>query len=262
MSASNSIVLGRYNRANTRASSGYGRSSSAASSSFSSRETRRPSCESADFGSRESRRASSNGTSAVYRDMPRREHARGAVAANRPSREATSRGRTVSGRAASEARRRAAGEGEDHRRTANVASQAQGVLAWAMEHRALSIAFVAIVALALMLYPPLKALYGASRTNALLSTQLSSVTATNDTLQGEVDNLMTREGIEDEARRRGYVTEGDTPVDMSGVEDSGGASSDSTVSTDESASTASDPWYVSALDFIFGYNPADQGVSQ
>ena len=262
MSASNSIVLGRYNRANTRASSGYGRSSSAASSSFSSHETRRSSRESADFGSRESRRASSSGTSAAYRDMPRRERARGVVAANRPSREASSRGRAVSGGAASEARRRAAGEGEDHRRAANVASQAQGVLAWAMEHRALSIALVAIVALALMLYPPLKALYGASRTNALLSTQLSSVTATNDTLQGEVDNLMTREGIEDEARRRGYVTEGDTPVDMSGVEDSGGASSDSTVSTDESASTASDPWYVSALDFIFGYDPADQGVSQ
>lgn len=262
MSASNSIVLGRYNRANTRASSGYGRSSSAASSSFSSHEAHRSSRESADFGSRESRRASSSGTSAAYRDMPRRERAHGVVAANRPSREATSRGRAVSGRAATEARRRTTGEGEDHRHTANVASQAQGVLAWAMEHRALSIALVAIVVLALMLYPPLKALYGASRTNVLLSTQLSSVTATNDTLQGEVDNLMTREGIEDEARRRGYVTEGDTPVDMSGVEDSGGASSDSTVSTDESASTASDPWYVSALDFIFGYNPADQGVSQ
>lgn len=262
MSASNSIVLGRYNRANTRASSGYGRSSSAASSSFSSHETRRSSRESAGSGSREGRRASSADTSTTYRDMPRRERARGVVAANRPSREASSRGRAVSGRAASEARRRTTGEGEDHRRTANVASQAQSVLAWAMEHRALSIALVAIVALALMLYPPIKALYGASRTSALLSTQLSSVTATNDTLQGEVDNLMTREGIEDEARRRGYVTEGDTPVDMSGVEDSGGASSDSTVSTDESASTASDPWYVSALDFIFGYNPADQGVSQ
>lgn len=262
MSASNSIVLGRYNRTNTRASSGNGRFSSASSSSFSSHETRRSSRESADFGSRESRRASSGGTSAAYRDMPRRERARGVVAANRPSREASSRGRAVSGRAASEARRHTTGEGEDHRRTANVASQAQGVLAWAMEHRALSIALVAIVALALMLYPPIKALYGASRTSALLSTQLSSVTATNDTLQGEVDNLMTREGIEDEARRRGYVAEGDTPVDMSGVEDSGGASSDSTVSTDESAPAASDPWYVSALDFIFGYNPADQGVSQ
>lgn len=261
MSASNSIVLGRYNRANTRASSGYGRSSSAASSSFSSYEARR-SRESAGSGSREGRRASSSDASTTYRDMPRRQRARGPVAANRPSREASSRGRAVSGRAASEARRHTAGEGEDRHRAAGVSSQAQGVLAWAMEHRALSIALVAIVALALMLYPPLKALYGASRTNALLSTQLSSVTATNDTLQGEVDNLMTREGIEDEARRRGYVTEGDTPVDMSGVEDSGGASSDSTVSTDESTSTASDPWYVSALDFIFGYNPADQGVSQ
>ena len=262
MSASNSIVLGRYNRANTRASSGYGRSSSAASSSFSSHETRRSSRESADFGSRESRRASSSGTSAAYRDMPRRERARGVVAASKPSHEASSRGRSAAGRTASEARRRTAGEGEGHRRAANVASQAQGVLAWAMGHRVLSIALVVIVVLVLMLYPPIKTLYGASRTNALLSTQLNSVTATNDTLQGEVDNLMTREGIEDEARRRGYVAEGDTPVDMSGVEDSGGASSDSTVSTDESASTAGDPWYVSVLDFIFGYNPADQGVSQ
>ena len=259
MSASNSIVLGRYNRTNTRASSGYGRSSSASNPSFSSYEGRR-SRESTGSGSRESRRASSSGASAAYRDVPRRERARGVVAANKPSREASSCGRSVSGRAASEARRRTAGEGG--RRAANVASRAQGVLAWAMGHRALSIALVVIVALVLMLYPPIKALYGASRTNALLSSQLGSVTATNDTLQGEVDSLMTREGIEDEARRRGYVAEGDTPVDMSGVEDSGGASSDSTVSTDESAPAASDPWYVSALDFIFGYNPADQGVSQ
>lgn len=261
MSASNSIVLGRYNRTSTRASSGYERSSSASSPSFSSYESRR-SRESADSGSRESRRASSSGTSAAYRDVPRREHARGVVAANKPSREAPSRGRSVSGHAASEGGRRTAGEDEGGRRAANVASRAQGILAWVMGHRALSIALVAIAALVLMLYPPIKALYGASRTNALLSCQLSSVTATNDALQGEVDNLMTREGIEDEARRRGYVTEGDTPVDMSGVEDSGGASSDSTVSTDESAPAASDPWYVSALDFIFGYNPADQGVSQ
>ena len=48
-------------------------------------------------------------------------------------------------------------------------------------------------------------------------------------MQSQVDSLMTREGIEDEARRRGYVSEGDTPVDMSGVDDTGCPSADTTV---------------------------------
>ncbi len=130
-----------------------------------------------------------------------------------------------------------------------------------MAHRALLIALAVVVVLLLVFYPPVRSLYGASRTNAILSAQLSEATSTRDTLQDQVDSLMTREGIEDEARRRGYITEGDTAVDMSGVEDADSAASDSTVSETSSDSTE-DPWYIQALDFIFCYDASTQGVTE
>ena len=123
------------------------------------------------------------------------------------------------------------------------------------------IVVVVIVALVVALYPPAKALYGASRTNAVLAERLDAATSSATQLQGEVDSLMTREGIEDEARRRGYVSEGETAVDVDGVTDSGSAATDESVTGDSSQTTdAQEPWYVSALDFFFGYDPSTQGV--
>lgn len=122
---------------------------------------------------------------------------------------------------------------------------------------------VVVVALIAALYSPVKALYGAHRTNAVLAERLDAATASATQLQGEVDSLMTREGIEDEARRRGYVGEGETAVEVGGIEDSGSATTDESVTGDSSQTQgqdAQDPWYVSVLDFIFGYDPSTQGV--
>ena len=97
------------------------------------------------------------------------------------------------------------------------------------------------MALVAALYSPVKALYGAHRTNAVLAERLDAATASATQLQGEVDSLMTREGIED----------------------SGSATTDESVTGDSSQTQgqdAQDPWYVSALDFIFGYDPSTQGV--
>lgn len=119
------------------------------------------------------------------------------------------------------------------------------------------------MALVAALYSPVKALYGAHRTNAVLAERLDAATASATQLQGEVDSLMTREGIEDEARRRGYVGEGETAVEVDGIEDSGSATTDESVTGDSSQAQgqdARDPWYVSVLDFIFGYDPSTQGV--
>ena len=122
---------------------------------------------------------------------------------------------------------------------------------------------VIVVALVVALYSPVKALYGAHRTNAVLAERLDAATASATQLQGEVDSLMTREGIEDEARRRGYVGEGETAVEVGGIEDSGSATTDESVTGDSSQTQgqdAQDPWYVSVLDCIFGYDPSTQGV--
>lgn len=135
------------------------------------------------------------------------------------------------------------------------------VAGWAGAHRALSIAMATVLVAVAMLYPPARAYYAAVRVNSVLSSQLSDVNASNDSLQSDVSSLMTKEGIEDEARRRGYVSKGDTAVDMSGVSDSGGATSDQASATsDDTASSAAEPWYLSALDALFGYDPSTQGV--
>ena len=135
------------------------------------------------------------------------------------------------------------------------------VVGWAGAHRALSIAMATVLVAVAMLYPPARAYYAAVRVNSVLSSQLSDVNASNDSLQSDVSSLMTKEGIEDEARRRGYVSKGDTAVDMSGVSDSGGAISDQASATsDDTASSAAEPWYLSALDAFFGYDPSTQGV--
>ena len=135
------------------------------------------------------------------------------------------------------------------------------VAGWAGAHRALSIAMATVLVAVAMLYPPARAYYAAVRVNSVLSSQLSDVNASNDSLQSDVSSLMTKEGIEDEARRRGYVSKGDTAVDMSGVSDSGGATSDQASATsDDTASSAAEPWYLSALDAFFGYDPSTQGV--
>ena len=153
------------------------------------------------------------------------------------------------------------GRGASEGTGSRAAAKASGILSWAGSHRVACIVAVVIVALVVALYPPAKALYGASRTNAVLAERLDAATSSATQLQGEVDSLMTREGIEDEARRRGYVSEGETAVDVDGVADSGSATTDESVTGGSSQATdVQEPWYVSALDFFFGYDPSTQGV--
>lgn len=137
------------------------------------------------------------------------------------------------------------------------------IKAWWLE-RPLALGIVAAaILLVVMLYPPTCSYYAALRTNAVLSEQLSSVNTERDDLQSDVDKLTSEDGIKDEARRRGYVDEGDTAVDMEGIEDTGGASSDITVLQQQSSVEEQEiPWYLQALDFIFQYNPENEGLGQ
>lgn len=183
---------------------------------------------------------------------------------------------------------RATGE-EAKFRAANVVSSVAG---WADSHRFASAAAAVVLVVAVTLYAPLQSYYSAVRTNEALSSQLTAISTSNDVMQSQVDALMTKEGIEDEARRRGYVEEGESAVDMSGVTDSMDPSSDPTVTSSSSSSsssgsgdssaseastgdgssddgtssvaasgTSSETWYTTVLDFVFGYNPEDQGVA-
>lgn len=103
------------------------------------------------------------------------------------------------------------------------------------------------------LYGPARDYYVAQRTSEALSEQLSSINSTNDSLRQDVQALQTREGIEDEARKKGYVENGDTPLTVTGIPDD---SSSSSSSADASTASSNEdlPWYKQALDWVFGYS--------
>lgn len=137
----------------------------------------------------------------------------------------------------------------------------EGRVAWASAHKTLLGTLAVIVFLILVLYPPICSYYAALRTNATLSGKLSDVNEQVDELSKDVSKLTSEEGLKDEARRLGYVEEGDTAVDMEGVEDTSSATSDATVMEESVEEETEDPWYIQALDFVFQYDEDTQGVS-
>ncbi len=115
--------------------------------------------------------------------------------------------------------------------------------------------FVLGVALAVaVLFAPLRDLYIANRRLDTLQETYDALLAENDSIRAQLESLQTREGIENEARARGYVEPGETKVVVNGLPQS----------EEEDAATAAvhdielpdnRPWYVRTLDSIFGYEP-------
>ncbi|MBM6775390.1 hypothetical protein H9X80_07520 [Olsenella profusa] len=97
------------------------------------------------------------------------------------------------------------------------------------------------------LYGPAKDCYGAWRRNASLQETQSQQSSEQAELQGDVSALMTEEGIKDEARRRGYVDEGETGVVVKGLSDDSDAA-------DDAGPSEETPWYLAVGDFIFQYH--------
>lgn len=137
----------------------------------------------------------------------------------------------------------------------------QGIAAWIGAHTPFVIALAVIALLVIAIYPPLCSLYSAARTNAVLSEKLADVNEQLNALTGDVSKLTSEDGLKDEARRLGYVEEGETAVDMEGVEDSGSARSDTTVMEESKETEVENPWYIVVGDFIFRYDAETQGIS-
>lgn len=118
-------------------------------------------------------------------------------------------------------------------------------LDFASRHRLpLAVALAVIVSVA-ALYGPTCDLYRAWRIETTREAQLSQINDSNASYQSDIDRLQTREGIEDEARKRGYVEDGETSVVVEGLEDT---------SAQDDAITADDtPWYLRVGDVIFRY---------
>lgn len=163
--------------------------------------------------------------------------------------------RVASGRSAAAARTsRRAERPERHNATARVeaarqakdavAAKAGAVGGFYASHKLLCIVVGVLVAAAVLLYGPAATYYRAWRAGLDLQAQYDALAQSNDQIQQQNDALLTREGIEEEARRRGYVGAGETGVVVEGLPDDSASSSDATPEY---------PWYVGVGDVIFGY---------
>lgn len=122
-----------------------------------------------------------------------------------------------------------------------------------------------VVALALVsLYFPARDLYVAKRSSDILAKQVEIREQYNDELQKSVDKLLSEEGIKDAATEDlGLVMPGETKIDVLGLDDDSDSSSSSKSSNAKKASEVAKeieevgkdaPWYIQALDMLFGFN--------
>lgn len=119
-------------------------------------------------------------------------------------------------------------------------------------HRVAVIAVAAVLVLFVALYGPACGLYQAWRENGVLLAEQERASAESEELEGDISTLMTEDGIKDEARRRGYVEEGETRIVVEGAESEDDASADEN-------ETEETPWYLSVGDFLFQYHPSEEG---
>lgn len=108
-------------------------------------------------------------------------------------------------------------------------------------------AVLAVVVAIVMIYGPARGYYVATRTNEELSAYYNALVEQNEDLRDDLDRLQTREGIEDEAHKRGLVYDGEKIVQVEGL--TGNVS----LPLPEVKVEDCRPWYTRVLDFIFGY---------
>ena len=122
-----------------------------------------------------------------------------------------------------------------------------------------------VVALVLVsLYFPVRDLYVAKRSSDILAKQVEIRQQYNDELQKSVDKLLSEEGIKDAASEDlGLVMPGEKRIEVQGLDDDSDPSSSQKSSNAKKASEVAKeieevgkdaPWYIQALDMLFGFN--------
>ena len=111
--------------------------------------------------------------------------------------------------------------------------------------RTVLLAVVAVIVVLVALYGPTRGLYVAWRDNAALRETLDEENKATEQYQSDVNSLLTEEGIKDEARKKGYVGEGEKSIVVDGE-----------TAQDEPEEEADEPlpWYLAVTDFIFQYS--------
>lgn len=130
---------------------------------------------------------------------------------------------------------------------------------WLLHHPRLCATVVMLLVAAVALYSPVRNYYVARRTGQVLQVKYDQLSDENASLTHDVNRLQTKQGIEDEARKRGYVStdeigkDPDHPDSPSIVE-----AQSATTQKDPSAPRVypdDRPWHIKALDRLFFYDP-------
>ena len=121
-----------------------------------------------------------------------------------------------------------------------------------------------VVALALVsLYFPVRDLYVAKRSTDILAKQVDIREQYNDEMKKDTDKWFSEEGIKDSARDLGMAMLGEKRIDVLGLDDDSDSSSSKKSSNAKNASEVAKeieevgkdaPWYIQALDMLFGFN--------
>ena len=127
----------------------------------------------------------------------------------------------------------------------DIRQKGEGFLDFADRFRTALVVIAVLLVIFAALYAPAQGLYCAWRDQGVQQEELAELAKTNEQYQSDIDRLQSREGIEDEARRRGYVAEGESEIVVDG-----------TLPTDADQDGAGDegiPWYLALGDFVFQY---------
>ena len=121
-----------------------------------------------------------------------------------------------------------------------------------------------VVALALVsLYFPVRDLYVAKRSSDILAKQVEIREQYNDEMKKDTDKWFSEEGIKDSARDLDMVMPGEKRIEVQGLDDDSDSSSSKKSSNAKKASEVAKeieevgkdaPWYIQALDMLFGFN--------
>lgn len=154
--------------------------------------------------------------------------------------------------------------GSDFMRYANDNAVVKAI--YVFTHGSLRPLFIGIVvALALVsLYFPVRDLYVAKRSNDILAKQVEIREQYKDEMKKDTDKWLSEEGIKDRARELGMAMPGEKRIEVLGLDDDSDSSSAEKKSSN--AKKASEvakeieevgkdaPWYIQALDMLFGFN--------
>lgn len=121
-----------------------------------------------------------------------------------------------------------------------------------------------VVALALVsLYFPVRDLYVAKRSSDILAKQVEIRQQYNDEMKKDTGKWFSEEGIKDSARDLGMVMPGEKRIEVQGLDEDSDSSSSKKSSNAKNASEVAKeieevgkdaPWYIQALDMLFGFN--------